>query len=304
MKLVNLSVILIGLSLLTACASVDEGGSVMARSTSPFIPVGAIVDAPRGYVDMCRDRPVLCVDGRRMATNAAAPPASPARAGSPSQAAKPADATGALAVPTAAPSPASGLKPKPVLEATWDAARPTMAAATLGDLPPVTVEGRRLPISTRLRLLESVDRYVNANVRQATDMEVYGVQEYWNRSGVGPGARGDCEDLAIEKRLELIDQGYPAADLVYAVVYRPDLGLHAVLVAHTEIGDLVLDSRTPEIVLWNHAPYTWIKRQSPEDPSIWNLVDPDRPLQPVLRVASLEGESPAGPTADAPLGAR
>ena len=260
---------------------------------------------------MCRDRPVLCVDGRRMAANVAAPPAPSANAGSATAAPSP-DATGALAgqapdkdAGAAVPAPPSpGLTPKPLLEASWDAARPTMVAAVFADSPPVTIQGRRLPISTRLKLLETVDRYVNANVRQASDMEVYGVQEYWNRSGVGPRARGDCEDLAIEKRLELIEQGYPPADLVYAVVYRPDLGLHAVLIAHTEIGDLVLDSRTPELVLWNHAPYTWIKRQSPEDPSIWNLVDPDRSQQAVLRVASVEGMSTDGSTAAAPLGAR
>ena len=297
MKLVKLPVIIISLSLLGACASLGDGDGVVNRSTSPFIPIGAVAEAPRGYLEMCQHRPMECVDGRRFAANQTAPTApglsSPAAAPS---ATSTADATGALASPeTLQPAIAlggdAGPTQRPLLDGAWTSTRPKMAAAVFSDAAPVIIQGRRLPISIRLRMLESVDRYVNGNVRQATDMEVYGVEEYWNRSGVGRGARGDCEDIAIEKRLQLIDQGYPPDDLVYAVVYRRDIGLHAVLVAHTEIGDLVLDSLGSQIVLWNHAPYTWVKRQSVDDPSVWNLVDMTRADQPKLRVARLGGVS-------------
>ena len=294
MKLVNLLFILFGLSLLGACASIGDDGPVMARSTSPFIPVGAVVDAPSGYAQMCRDRPVLCADGRMAAT-----PDTPKPWSAPVNASAP--VSGALIKVSWSSSTdslvrAASAEPKPMLDATWRGPRPDMTAVVAGDSQPTAAPDRRLPISTRLRMLEAVDRYVNGNVHQASDLEAHGVQNYWTRSGVGPGARGNCKELAIEKRLELIDQGYPPSDLVYAIVYRPDLGLHAVLVAHTELGDLVLDSRTPEIVLWNHAPYTWIKRQSTEDPSVWNLVDTTQAVQPALRLASLEGVSSTGRT--------
>ena len=310
MKLVNLPVIFLGLSLLGACASVGDGDGVVNRSTSPFIPVGAAAEAPRGYMEMCQQRPVECVDGRRYAANQTAPtaPRWSSQAAAPS-ATNTADATGALVSPqTLQPAIATGADAgptqQPLLDGAWNSMRPKIAAAVFIEPAPVIIQGHRLPISTRLRMLESVDRYVNGNVRQATDMEVYGVEEYWNRSGVGRGARGDCEDIAIEKRLELIDQGYPPSDLVYAVVYRRDIGLHAVLVAHTELGDLVLDSLSSQIVLWNHAPYTWVKRQSVDDPSVWNLVDMMQAEQPKLRVASLDGVPPPAAMLGAVQGGR
>ena len=293
MKLVNLPAIFLSLSLLGACASIDGGDQGFTHSTSPFIPLGAVVDAPSGYAQMCRDRPNLCEDGRTTVDTAAAA-AAPAIASQP--------VSGGLIRASWSPAaetlvPASPVfTPAPVLNATWRGARVNMAAVVVDDAPSAAAPSaaspaRRLPISTRLRMLEAVDHFVNSGVHQESDLEAHGVQNYWTRSGVGPGARGNCKDLAIEKRLELIDQGYPPADLVYAIVYRPDLGLHAVLVAHTELGDLVLDSRTPEIVLWNHAPYTWIKRQSTEDPAVWNLVDTSPSAQPALRYAALDGAS-------------
>jgi predicted transglutaminase-like cysteine proteinase len=297
MRLVNLPVILLGLSLLGACASVgdiDSQGSV--NSTAPFMPVGAVVDAPHGYKDMCRDRPGLCVDGLRAASNTRTTP--PPFLGAPGGAAMTdQSATGAIGESTR-PAQTPALLQPAVLRSSeappgagLDGDHRRLASPPQEDAQPVIVEGRRLPISTRLRMLETVDRYVNGNVRQATDMEIYGVEEYWTRSGTGPGARGDCEDLAIEKRMELIDQGYPASDLFYAVAYRTDIGLHAVLIAHTELGDLVLDSRSPYVVLWNHAPYTWIKRQSADNPSLWALVDTETLGRPPLQVAALDNAS-------------
>jgi predicted transglutaminase-like cysteine proteinase len=120
-------------------------------------------------------------------------------------------------------------------------------------------------------MLESVNLYVNEHVDQATNLEVYGVDQFWTRSGTKHGARGDCKGLSIEKRLELIALGYPAADLFYAIAYQTDMGLHAVLVAHTEVGDLVLDSRSPRIALWSQTAYTWVKRQAPNAPATWVL---------------------------------
>jgi predicted transglutaminase-like cysteine proteinase len=294
MRLVNLPIILLGLSLLGACASVgdiDSQGTV--NSTAPFMPVGVVVDAPRGYADMCRDRPQLCVDGLRVASNTRTTP--PASLGAPVGGAMTYQgATGAIAAPSTPAQTPALLQPAVLhsseapLGAGLDGNHRRWASQAQDDGQPVIVEGHRMPISTRLRMLETVDRFVNGNVRQATDREVYGVEEYWNRSGTGPGARGDCEDLAIEKRMELIDQGYPASDLFYAVAYRTDIGLHAVLIAHTELGDLVLDSRSPYVVLWNHAPYTWIKRQSADNPSLWALVDTETLGRPPLQVAALD----------------
>jgi predicted transglutaminase-like cysteine proteinase len=117
-----------------------------------------------------------------------------------------------------------------------------------------------------------VNRNVNDHVIQRTDLANYGVAEFWTRSGSSRDSAGDCEDIAIEKRWELIELGYPTEDLFYAVAYRHGIGLHVVLVAHTEAGDLILDSRSPAIVAWDRAPYDWVKRQLPGDETHWALI--------------------------------
>jgi hypothetical protein len=61
------------------------------------------------------------------------------------------------------------------------------------------------------------------------------------------------------------------------VAFRVDLGLHAVLVAHTGEGDFVLDNRSAYVTPWAKAPYIWVKRQSQEDPMRWGLVDDSIP---------------------------
>ena len=121
-------------------------------------------------------------------------------------------------------------------------------------------------------LLQGINRLVNGRVHQGTDLEIYGQAEVWRRSGVGKGAAGDCEDLAIEKRFELVDAGFPPDRLAFAVVYAHGIGLHTVLVAHLSSGDYVLDSRTPYIQPWADTPYSWIGIQSTEDPMAWHAV--------------------------------
>jgi predicted transglutaminase-like cysteine proteinase len=121
-------------------------------------------------------------------------------------------------------------------------------------------------------LLQRINRLVNGRVRQRTDLEIYGQAEVWRRSGIGKGAAGDCEDLAIEKRFELADAGFPADRLSFAVVYARGIGLHTVLVARLSSGDYVLDSRSPYIQPWADAPYSWIALQSTEDPMAWHAV--------------------------------
>src|ERR1700740_2145398 len=106
--------------------------------------------------------------------------------------------------------------------------------------------------------LVAVNRRVNASVRQKSDYDVYGLADVWSRPvRSAAGLTGDCKKIALEKRLELIEAGVPAQSLTYALVYRRDLGLHIVLVAATENGDMVLDSRTPYVTRWQEAPYAW-----------------------------------------------
>ena len=52
------------------------------------------------------------------------------------------------------------------------------------------------PTPERLSELDEVNRNVNRAIKPATDMEIYGVSEYWTL----PTDRGDCEDYALLKR--------------------------------------------------------------------------------------------------------
>ncbi len=129
--------------------------------------------------------------------------------------------------------------------------------------------------STELQLLQVVNREVNGQIHQRTDEETVHEEDRWQRPVLTSyGLAGDCEDIAIEKRVRLLDRGFPPQDLFFALVYRHDLGLHTVLVAHTGLGDYVLDSRSPWVTPWRQAPYVWVKRQSTLDPARWDMIYP------------------------------
>lgn len=120
-----------------------------------------------------------------------------------------------------------------------------------------------------LRMLDRVNRSVNRGVRQESDLQAYGRPDVWIPAGTGHKAVGDCEDIALEKRGELIKAGFSPSNLFLAVGYGRRIGLHVVLVARTGSGDLVLDSRATEIRIWRDVPYSWIGVQSGQDPGQW-----------------------------------
>ncbi|KQR73287.1 transglutaminase-like cysteine peptidase [Rhizobium sp. Leaf341] len=82
-------------------------------------------------------------------------------------------------------------------------------------------------------------------------------------------AAGDCEDFALTKRRHLISLGWPATALRIAVARTREGEGHAVLVAKTSEGDLVLDNRTSRIRPFRQAGLSWIKIQSGENPRLW-----------------------------------
>lgn len=351
---------LVGLAslLMTGACAVVPAGSVQAQSL--FMPIGAPVDAPKGYSDMCSSmRSSLCQTEQLLVarnTQQRAPAALRLEASSPAVAAGRPNGAAVLVRTIFKRDINSSPEPAAIqLAANWTEPKGLLLGTTFGsdstsasDLPVgevLTVTPVKLqpgstdtqenteastgaltsspvlePVKTedgsqagapqqsidvvadrlqsfkhRLSQLEAVNRRVNANVIQRTDLQNYGVAEFWTRAGAGPGASGDCEDMAIEKRWELIDQGYPEEDLFYAVAYREDIGLHVVLVAHTERGDLILDSRSPYITSWQRAPYIWIKRQRPGDGMHWALIDAGsaRPVQQPQMIASLDPQAAA-----------
>jgi predicted transglutaminase-like cysteine proteinase len=114
------------------------------------------------------------------------------------------------------------------------------------------------------QLLE-VNAHFNATVVPETDEDLYHVAEFWTY----PHGFGDCEDIALAKRRELIADGWPASTLLLAVVRESNGEGHAVLMVRTDRGDLVLDNQDGAVRVWNDTPYHYVKRQSQTDQSQW-----------------------------------
>ena len=122
-------------------------------------------------------------------------------------------------------------------------------------------------------LLE-VNATINAAVIPVTDRDLYQTEEFWTY----PNGYGDCEDYVLAKRRALIERGWPASTLLISVVRQPNGEGHAVLMARTDRGDLVLDNQEGLIKLWNETPYRFVKRQSQADSGAWVDIFDQRPV--------------------------
>ncbi|PWL19503.1 transglutaminase [Falsochrobactrum shanghaiense] len=116
---------------------------------------------------------------------------------------------------------------------------------------------------------------VNERIQPMTDMEIFGVEEYWDY----PTTVGDCEDYVLLKQRELHQAGIPMTDLLITVVRKPDGEGHAVLTVRTDRGDFILDNLTDEVMRWDESDYTFLKRQSASHTGRWVSIEaPDNLL--------------------------
>lgn len=218
------------------CWAPGTVNAAAVQGASPtFITFGEGADAPLGYVQMCDRDPAAC--GLR-----------PEDVAANRNACEPATGT-----------PSCAQRGEPQL------ATAAIAANAVADAAP-----RRSGRSTAHDLLQAVNQRVNRGVLQRSDLAVFGVDEYWRAAGSGRGAMGDCEDIALEKRKQLIAAGILEARLFLAVVYKARVGLHTVLVARTDSGDMVLDSLSGKVRHWYDGGYSWLRIQQPGRPLHWN----------------------------------
>lgn len=120
--------------------------------------------------------------------------------------------------------------------------------------------------------VNDVNQQVNSTIIPATDMEVYGKEEYW----AYPITAGDCEDFALLKRRLLIMRGFSASNLLMTVVRKPDGEGHAILTLRTAQGDYELDNLSDEVKLWYQTPYSYIKRQASNNAGRWVTIENGR----------------------------
>lgn len=153
----------------------------------------------------------------------------------------------------------------------WSLAFQSANGATAYQPAPLALERPvRLPATPALnKMLSQVNNAVNRSLRSRRDPLTLDGYDTWSLPLEEGRREGDCEDFVLEKRHALIAQGVPTAALSIAVVETSRRQRHAVLIVATDRGELVLDSRSSWIAPWHKLDYTWIKRQSPDDPNRW-----------------------------------
>jgi predicted transglutaminase-like cysteine proteinase len=119
------------------------------------------------------------------------------------------------------------------------------------------------------QLIVSVNSDDNQKIKPLTDMEIYGVDEYW----AYPDTVGDCEDYVLLKRRDLMQAGVAAANLLITVVRKPDGEGHAVLTVRTDQGDFILDNLVDSVKNWSETEYTYLKRQAINNTGRWVSIE-------------------------------
>lgn len=104
---------------------------------------------------------------------------------------------------------------------------------------------------------------------------------------------GDCEDYALTKRKHLLALGWSSKALRIAVARTPSGEGHAVLIARTSEGDLVLDSRTSRIKDWRSTDLSWVMFQSEHGSQQWVRLNTGRPT-----LTAAADQEPAPSTAE------
>lgn len=161
------------------------------------------------------------------------------------------------------------------------------AVRTAGDGAPVdakaietvvtvpATEPAREPVSA-LNLARTINTFVNQAITYRSDMEVWGVEDYWTLPLSQHGViYGDCEDYALEKRAMLLAAGVPPQDVRLALVWSRLTGHHAVLVLNVDGADYVLDNADGEIRRVMDTPYQWLAIQAGESLLAWASVAED-----------------------------
>lgn len=108
------------------------------------------------------------------------------------------------------------------------------------------------------RLITTVNTAVNAAVTPLADTIHWGTLDRWDYPDDG---FGDCEDFQLLKRRLLTRAGLPRRALRMAVVLDERGEGHAVLMARTDRGDLILDNKTNTVLPWRQTGYVFLKRE-------------------------------------------
>jgi predicted transglutaminase-like cysteine proteinase len=115
--------------------------------------------------------------------------------------------------------------------------------------------------------LDAVNTSVNRRIEERSDLVTTGSADDWRL----PTKQGDCEDIAILKKSELLKRGWPASALLLTVASLGGEG-HTVLTVRTDKGDLILDNRGSVIRDWSRTSYRYFARQSQSANGKWERI--------------------------------
>jgi predicted transglutaminase-like cysteine proteinase len=113
--------------------------------------------------------------------------------------------------------------------------------------------------------LNKYNQKSNFDITYTPDNQLYGELDLWKVATES----GDCEDIALAKRAGLINAGWPANALWLAIGIGPGGESHVVLIVRSNRGDLVLDNRFSELLLWHETNLRFLARQVPGDARYW-----------------------------------
>jgi predicted transglutaminase-like cysteine proteinase len=254
---------------IAAAVATMTGASAQAGSM-PFMPRGEGVSAPMGFAELCRRDSETCgLPNSQLALLGVGPRASFTPTSSVGGAAPlhheadPKPTTDGVQPALAEASPVVAVEDAGQPREALAAAAPVAANEPVAIEPTVSTWGARGE-REQLKLLNQINQAVNREVKKASDMDLYGMPEYWSLPRmIGGKLYGDCEDYALEKRRRLIAAGVPESALSLAVAVTARGEGHAVLMISLKSGDMVLDNLTPWATPWEDLNYHWVQRQVP-----------------------------------------
>lgn len=133
----------------------------------------------------------------------------------------------------------------------------------------------RVPAATRplsraqWAQVQRINARVNGGMRMRTDRANFGMEDVWQPGSDVVARYGDCEDFVLQKRHDLVAEGFGAGQLSIALVRTRWGEAHAVLLVNTPEGEYVLDNLSQWIMPWNQTDYEWVERQAPGDAMTW-----------------------------------
>lgn len=269
---------------LISAAAMMTGANAQAGSM-PFQPRGEGVQAPMGFAELCRRDSETCgLPSSQLALMGLGPRASYA----------PTSSIGAVAPHSIAKTAATDVEDDGLnlvsvnslqavvvaeVEDFVAAGAPSLTASE-AEAAPVQLAAAEPTVSNwsardqrdQMKLLNLVNQMVNREVKKASDLDLYGMPEYWSLPRLIDGKLyGDCEDYALEKRRRLIAAGVPEGAMSLAVAVTARGESHAVLMISLKSGDMVLDNLTPWATPWEDLNYRWVQRQVPGT-ALWTTV--------------------------------